>query len=135
MKMESDPICSSAGCTQYTHPTKDRGYKIDYFVPHFGEDQDIINTRVSTGIAEKQYNHYNWPADDPDPPKRNYFVPHFGEDPDIIASKANLAATEKAQGHTLGVSEDGSGSFSTFVQTNSEINTESDPICSSAGCT
>ena len=52
---------------------------------------------------------------DPKPPKRNYFVPHFGEDPDITATKANLAATEKAQGHKLSVSEDGSGSFSSFV--------------------
>jgi hypothetical protein len=95
----------------------------------------MINTKVSAGIAEKQYNHYNWPSDSPDPPKRNYFVPHFGEDPDITATKSNLAATEKAQGHKLSVSEDGDGSFSTFVQTDSDLKMESDPICSSAGCT
>jgi len=34
----SDPICSSAGCTQYQFGKKTRGlgYDIDYGVPHFG---------------------------------------------------------------------------------------------------
>lgn len=41
---KSDPICSSAGCTQYEHPKKDRGYKVDYFVPQFGADHDIVTT-------------------------------------------------------------------------------------------
>ena len=39
----SDPICSSAGCTQYNHPNLDGKSKIprDYFVPNFGTDYDI----------------------------------------------------------------------------------------------
>jgi hypothetical protein len=37
----SDPICSSAGCTQYKHKKKERGYKINYPVPNFGADKDI----------------------------------------------------------------------------------------------
>ena len=53
VKAESDPICSSAGCTQYEHPTKALGYKINYFVPHFGEDSDMIASRTSASIAEK----------------------------------------------------------------------------------
>jgi hypothetical protein len=61
----------------------------------------MINTKVSAGIAEKQYNHYNWPADDPDPPKRNYFVPNWGIDTDINDSVKNLADAEKSQGHSL----------------------------------
>ena len=52
-EINSDPICSSAGCTQYDHPSKDLGYKINYAVPNFGADQDMINTKVSAGIAEK----------------------------------------------------------------------------------
>ena len=120
MNLKSDPICSSAGCTQYKHKTKDRGYKIDYFVPHFGEDGDIMATKNSAGIAEKQFNHYNWPAEPADPPKRNYFVPNFGEDPEITATKKNIAAAEKDQGHTFGAGIDGAGSFS-FVQTDADL--------------
>jgi len=56
---------------------------------------------VSAGIAEKQYNHYNWPADEPDPPKRDYFVPNWGIDTDINDSVKNLADAEKSQGHSL----------------------------------
>jgi len=49
---ESDPICSSAGCTQYEHPKK-KGYPMDYFVPNFGKDHDIGTTDASLAIAEK----------------------------------------------------------------------------------
>merc|ERR1712070_729161 len=30
VNLESDPICSSAGCTQYKHKKKGLGYDIDY---------------------------------------------------------------------------------------------------------
>jgi len=39
--LDSDPICSSAGCDQYKHEGKDRGYDINYPVPSFGMDRDI----------------------------------------------------------------------------------------------
>ena len=38
--LESDPVCNSAGCTQYLHPKKD-DFKKNYFVPSFGRDHDI----------------------------------------------------------------------------------------------
>ena len=90
----------------------------------------MINTKVSTDIAEKQYNHYNWPADDPAPIKRDYFVPNWGIDSDITDSVKNLADAEKTQGHTLAIPKEYLG-----VQTESDLRLESDPICSSAGCT
>ena len=86
-------------------------FKMNYGVPHFGEDPDMIATRVSTSIAEKQYNHYVWPADDPAPPKRDYFVPHFGEDTDISATKSNIANAEKTHSHAFSAGIDGAGSF------------------------
>lgn len=49
----SDPICSSAGCTQYRHPSKDLGYKINYAVPNFGKDHDIRHSEQSAVDAEK----------------------------------------------------------------------------------
>ena len=53
IKLQSDPICSSAGCDQYLHPGKPRGYDIDYFVPNFGADTDVVGTKDSAAVAEK----------------------------------------------------------------------------------
>ena len=54
---ESDPVCSSAGCVQYLHKKKGLGYKIDYPVPNFGADMDIIDSRASLDKAEKLQSH------------------------------------------------------------------------------
>merc|ERR1719331_582690 len=53
----SDPICSSAGCTQYKHKKKDRGYKINYPVPNFGVDTDIVDNHASLATAEDALSH------------------------------------------------------------------------------
>ena len=138
INMKSDPICSSAGCTQYKHKTKDRGYKIDYFVPHFGEDDEISNSKKDLALVENIMGHkLDIKAGKGPKVKRGYFVPHFGEDPEITATKQNLASAEKDLGHELEIdssSVDGKGSFG-FVQTGADIKMKSDPICSSAGCT
>lgn len=64
---------------------------MDYFVPHFGTDWDVLNSEGSAAQAEKALNH-NWDvlAPAPDPPKRNYFVPQFGVDQDIKDSMKAL---------------------------------------------
>jgi hypothetical protein len=53
--LESDPICSSAGCFQYNHPKKSESALIprDYFVPNFGKDPDMTGTMNSLSIAEE----------------------------------------------------------------------------------
>ena len=51
-------------------------------------------SKNSAGIAEKQYNHYKWPAEPADPPKRDYFVPNWGIDSDINDSVKNLKDAE-----------------------------------------
>lgn len=43
----SDPICNSSGCTQYLHPEYKADHPIDYPVPDFGVDHDIIGTHKS----------------------------------------------------------------------------------------
>jgi hypothetical protein len=40
MGSKSDPICSSAGCSQYKHPHPDT-HPMDYFIPDFGKDHDL----------------------------------------------------------------------------------------------
>lgn len=52
LQLESDPICSSAGCTQYKHKKKELGYKINYPVPNFGRDNDIVDNFDSIKLAE-----------------------------------------------------------------------------------
>lgn len=49
---QNDPICSSAGCNQYKHKLKPRGYEIDYPVPDFGDDQDVVDNNRSLHVAE-----------------------------------------------------------------------------------
>ena len=47
--MQSDPICSSAGCVskqKASHP-------MDYFVPNFAVDQDIIDSQNNEAAAIK----------------------------------------------------------------------------------
>jgi len=69
-------------------------HKTNYFVPHFGEDEDIKSTKSNVAAAEKKYEHV-YDGTKPDPPKRDYFVPNFGMDSDINGAKDALAATEK----------------------------------------
>ena len=57
LAMEDDPICSSAGCTQYKHPEAPAGHPTDYPVPSFGADPDIEATANSISIGEAMYNH------------------------------------------------------------------------------
>ena len=96
VKISREPLRS------WSPTPKADAFKMNYAVPHFGEDADIQATKVSTAIAEKQYNHYVWPADDFAPPKRDYFVPHFGVDSEIGDSLNNLATWEKTFNHKMG---------------------------------
>ena len=48
---DSDPICSSAGCTQYLHP-QPPSHPMNYPVPDYGVDHDIIGTQASIKTAE-----------------------------------------------------------------------------------
>lgn len=94
---ESDPICSSAGCTQYQHKKKGLGYKINYPVPNFGRDHLINQNFDSLDLAEKMVGHkWIWKKDDKDDPvEYNVNKPM---DPDIVDSLSNLKSQEKQYG-------------------------------------
>jgi len=47
IQLDSDPICSSAGCTQYKHKKTPLGYALNYPVPNNGVDRDITDTHAS----------------------------------------------------------------------------------------
>lgn len=59
----SDPICSSAGypCEQNK---KKLPYEINYKVPNFGVDEDIVNTQKHIAEQEKKQNHKWVPKQD-----------------------------------------------------------------------
>merc|ERR1711934_485970 len=132
INLESDPICSSAGCTQYKHKKKDRGYKINYPVPNFGVDTDIVDNHASLSLAEDALAHKlematakskaKWanPAKDVD----YNFAPKL--DADVRTTQKNMGDAESALGHKW--------ELASFDQTGSNMNTRSDPICSSGGC-
>ena len=101
---KSDPICSSAGCTQYKHPTLDK-HPMNYFVPDFGKDHDIKQSENSASAAESKLGHT--------------FTPKYDEEKDVW-----VVPTEDADFKLAGVSED--------VRI-SKKKTPSDPSCSSAG--
>ena len=53
----SDPICSSAGCTQYEWPKPPPGPPMDYPVPDFGQDHDIEDSLDNERLASKMIGH------------------------------------------------------------------------------
>ena len=54
--LESDPICNSSGCTQYLHP-KSKDYPMDYPVPNFGVDKDVLDTQAHEAAASEATGH------------------------------------------------------------------------------
>ena len=108
MRLESDPICSSAGCVQYNHPrpkgeTRGPLYKIS---PD-GPDPEMEATQKSIAIAENLYRHkwdfgtarsralkkYHNVAKD----TLYNFAPKL--DPEIVDAQNNLRNTERRLNH------------------------------------
>ena len=58
VQLESDPICSSAGCTQYKHPKKAAAYPMNYPVPNNGVDKEIIDNFDDLKVAEGIVGHH-----------------------------------------------------------------------------
>jgi len=96
VQMESDPICSSAGCEQYKHPKK-KMHPMNYPVPSFGADPDMAGTNQSLAVAEASTGH-KWDFTFAKPPVNNAaktmynFAPEL--DGHIKTSLKNLAEAE-----------------------------------------
>jgi len=148
VQLESDPICSSAGCTQYEHP-KIKDHPMDYFVPNFGPDQEAVKENDnSLAVAEKQLNHKLVIPKAPEHDK-DYVVPHLGVDADILATQASEQQASDTLQHDWVPTQDKNGYWNvpqpfdnkSYSYAGTDINvqlsseTTSDPICSSAGCT
>ena len=55
--MESDPICASSGCDQYKQPEGPPQHPMDYFVPNFGMDKDVLATQADEKVASALVGH------------------------------------------------------------------------------
>ena len=57
IQMESDPICSSAGCSQYKQAEGPAPPPMDYFVPNFGMDHDVLASENNEKVASALVGH------------------------------------------------------------------------------
>ena len=105
MNLGSDPICSSAGCTQYKHKKPKLGYEINYPVPNNGPDPDMVATMQNEALASKMVGHHwdfgtdeskaKWhnPAKDTD----YNFAPDL--DHDMVSTAKHLGDAESKLNH------------------------------------
>jgi len=79
-------------------------WPVNYAVPNFGVDHDIVETQSSIGASEVNLGHSLTTAwKKPEAPKRNYFVPNFGVDRDIKMTELNINEAEAQHGHVIAV--------------------------------
>ena len=159
VQLGSDPICSSAGCTQYTHPKKAAAYPMNYPVPNNGVDYDVLDNANSIKVAEDIVGHkwdFKFKPTPVNPAKKVLYDDKPELDGNIIDSLANMNATEYKKQHVLNLNNPApafknfvnntepynstynfGGDYSAPVHTpvNDLVQLGSDPICSSAGCT
>jgi hypothetical protein len=128
VNVDSDPICSSSGCNQYKHKKAKLGYPINYPVANHGPDPDMVGTLNHEKLASTMVNH-NWEFGT-EASKAKYankakdtdynFAPKL--DDDMTSTAQHLTGAETTLKHK-------------WVIDDSKVQLESDPICSSAGCT
>ena len=102
IQLQSDPICSSAGCTQYKQPDGPKPHPMDYFVPNFGMDHDIVASETDEKIASALVGH-NWAFKTPESWEKyrnrakdaDYnFDPELSEDMRTNANSMKIAEAE-----------------------------------------
>jgi hypothetical protein len=85
------PWCTPTSDSTWESPD----WKVNYFVPNFGQDSEIKTSLSDTAEAEGVWNHQLAASFvHPKPPPRGYFVPNFGVDEDIEVSKFNTKEAE-----------------------------------------
>jgi hypothetical protein len=97
IQLGDDPICSSAGCTQYKHPEAPASHPMDYPVPNFGVDHDVKVSENSEKVASKLVGHkWDWK----DTKARDIVQYETGKplDVEITTSLSNLKTQEAEKG-------------------------------------
>ena len=102
IQIHSDPVTDSTGeVTQYTHPEgKEKKFKMNYAVPNFGVDHEVLSDAANVASVEKSLGHVFTPKEAGDGHKMNYKVPNFGIDRDIAGTQSSIASAESTLGHS-----------------------------------
>ena len=90
---EREPLLTWKATAPKSHP-------VDYFVPNFGVDHDVVNTHDHIRLAEYQLNHkWHWPA----PPKADGPPSYEIRDiePEMKDSLQHLSQQEKVYGEWI----------------------------------
>ena len=105
IQLQEDPDCTTSqsvgGRCSLSHYAGEgeAPYPVDYFIPNWGQDEDV-KSALSFAQQAETYMGVTWtPGPGEDKIKRNYFVPNFGKDHDIVDSAASLGASETALKH------------------------------------
>lgn len=97
-QLQSDPICSSAGCN-YKEKKAAATHPMDYFVPDFGMDHEIQNVDQSLHASQVINNHtwdYVKDTSKPTPPTEYNTEPTL--DSDVLNTHAHMEAAEQKLG-------------------------------------
>jgi len=107
IQLQDDPDCTTSqsvdGRCSLSHYA-DEGkapYPVDYFIPNWGQDEDVKSALAFAQQAEDDQGVTWVPKKAEKPPARNYFVPNFGVDHEIAENAASLAGSEEALKHKL----------------------------------
>jgi len=134
IRLNSDPICNSSGCTQYLHPNKKLPYPVDYPVPDFGVDHEIADSQQHEKAASDKIGHTWEPTKDPETEK--WVVPTATAEFKLAGTKSDIRLSNKAE-QTLGWSwnpdKDDDGKWMLATKADVNAGSTSDPICASSG--
>lgn len=97
--MESDPIGSSIGITEYPLPKEAKGHPMNYFVPNFGVDREILDHDTDLAAAEAQVGKKFEIKEAGKPHPVDYKVPNFGMDAEVADSFSSLKSSEESNGY------------------------------------
>ena len=92
-------------------PTAPKSHPINYFVPNFGPDYDVLATEKHISDTEEKMGHKWIPKKNPDSHDKDYFVPNFGLDSDIVAATDSIKSVETGLGHEWKPVQDDDGAW------------------------
>lgn len=95
---------------------------MNYAVPNFGVDHEILGDAENVAATEKKLGHVFTPKEADAGFKKDYKVPNYGPDRDIVGTQSSIANAESSLGHT-------------WTPDFNLLQTRNDPIGSSIGIT
>jgi len=97
--VQTDSEINREPLLSYSPTIADPPFKMNYFVPNFGLDHEVLGEKENLKLTEEKLGHrLSIETDPPKGPPKDYFVPNFGMDHDIASSLSNLKEAEATGG-------------------------------------